>query len=482
MVSAATPAEPKPPGLSSTRSGRRRNSGAFDLDLNRRLALREALDKANGRIANGVDPAHGQRGMASTAVAAIVAGGTVQWVSVGDSHLYLLRGGKLTKLNEDHSQAGIMLRSGQFQPNDPEVLAAKSVLVSALTGRNLDIVDHPKQALPLQSGDLLVLASDGLNTLDEPEIEALLAQSTGQDARQISARLLDTVRERRADRQDNTAVVVARITGLAVPIAAEPRTEIASGHDPFTAPTELVTRRAPQSATAEPELTANQEAATPPPPAAAPRLTNPPPLPAVPASPEVAVGVPASPPLNAAPIAVPVVAPNAAYPPPTPQKPAAVVPAIDPTTGPQGPTVARAPDRPTPRVVQPEATPRPKVATPPQPGVKPGRSSLALFPILLVLLAIAAAAAGVFWTWRETPASERAGEATARPTTAPTQVQPSAPVQTSAPPQVLPPLPLSPAPAQPQPQSSPPLISGPVPATRTPGAADQPPVELPRRP
>ena len=186
-------------------------AGQFDAAATRRQVLRDTLDTANNRIAGGVNPAHGQRSMASTAVAAIVADGVLSWVSVGDSHLYLWRAGKLWKLNQDHSQAGLMIRSGQYQPNDPEVLAAKSVLVSALTGRKLDIVDWPKDAFKIEKGDVVLLASDGLNTLPEQEVEQIVTDLEKAGAKRLSATLLETVKNRRADRQDNTTVAVARV-------------------------------------------------------------------------------------------------------------------------------------------------------------------------------------------------------------------------------------------------------------------------------
>ncbi len=186
-------------------------SGLFDNPATRRQALRDTLDHANARIAEGVDPAHGHRGMASTVVAAVVSRGELSWVSVGDSHLYVWRGGRLDKLNEDHSQAGLMVRSGQYHPNDPEVQAVKSVLVSALTGRKLEIVDLPQTTFRLQPGDVLMLASDGLNTLPDDEIEGMVGELRQHGAVKLSTALLERVRSRRVERQDNTTVAVARV-------------------------------------------------------------------------------------------------------------------------------------------------------------------------------------------------------------------------------------------------------------------------------
>ncbi len=219
------------------------DTGIFDEEAGRRPALRETLEKANERIADGVEPAHGQRGMASTAVAVVLADGLVNWISVGDSHLYVWRRGRLAKLNEDHSQAGLMVRSGQYKADDPEVAAAKSVLVSALTGRKLEIVDHPAQAFAVQKGDVVLLASDGLNTLSETEIEAAVTAAQARGASQISTTLLDHIRDRRADRQDNTAVVVARIVELP-DRAHDVPTQLADDTQRITAPTTIASAAA----------------------------------------------------------------------------------------------------------------------------------------------------------------------------------------------------------------------------------------------
>ena len=187
------------------------SNNLFDNPVTCREALRETLDRANARIAEALDPAHGHRGMASTVVAAVIASGELSWVSVGDSHLYVWRSGRLKKLNEDHSQAGMMVRSGQFRPTDPEVQAVRSVLVSALTGRKLEIVDLPRTTLRLEPGDVLMLASDGLDTLPDDEIEGMVGELRCQGSVKLSTALLERVRSRRAERQDNTTVAVARV-------------------------------------------------------------------------------------------------------------------------------------------------------------------------------------------------------------------------------------------------------------------------------
>lgn len=389
------------------------DAGAFDDPARRHGALREALELANARIANGVDPAHGQRGMASTAVASIVANGRLSWVSVGDSHLYLWRQGRMTKLNADHSQAGLMVQSGQYQPDDPEVLAVKSVLVSALTGRRLEIVDHPTQSVEVVPGDIILLASDGLNTLSEPEIERLLTSAGQYEAREIGATLLDTVRDRRADRQDNTAVVVARIVGLAT-VASVQGLDEAGPPTQGTAPTEIARAEKPGSVSAAlgpdhddmPVTQRSTESALP--------SAAPPPVAAAPApqarpQPAAAAGPAGAPPAAARP---PDGRPAAAKPEAKPQQ----APAAARAAKPDGKAAAAAPGKAAAVPIQLPALeaaggiPATKPTRPSQRARSTGGPPVGLLATAVLALALAAAAFYFYQSLNSTPSDPATGE------------------------------------------------------------------------
>ncbi len=196
-------------------------SGRFDHAAAHAQALHGALEDINARILAAADPADDRRGMASTAVAAIVTDGAVRWISVGDSHLYVCRGGRLSKLNADHSQAGMMIRDG-YAPTDEAVLSVRSVLVSALTGREIEEIDAPAHDVALEVGDVLLLASDGLNTLSDQEIAFAIDRSYESGAEAICTALLRKVTDRKLARQDNTTVLVARVLGAAPRTAPHP--------------------------------------------------------------------------------------------------------------------------------------------------------------------------------------------------------------------------------------------------------------------
>ncbi len=188
------------------------SAGRFDESGSRRHALHEAIHEVNRRIHSATDPMDGHRSMASTAVATILANGTVRWISVGDSHLYVCRNGRLSKLNADHSQAGIMIRHG-YSPTDEAVINARSVLVSALTGREIEEIDNPAHDVALEVGDVVLLASDGLNTLSDTDIALVIDQGYEMGAQAICSTLVQKVLDQGLPRQDNVTVVAARVLG-----------------------------------------------------------------------------------------------------------------------------------------------------------------------------------------------------------------------------------------------------------------------------
>jgi PPM family protein phosphatase len=224
-------------------------SGQLDEPGGRRQALHGIIQEVNKRIHEATDPTDGHRSMASTAVAAIVANGTVRWISVGDSHLYVCRNGRLSKLNADHSQAGIMIRHG-YSPNDEAVINARSVLVSALTGRDIEEIDNPAHDVALEIGDVVLLASDGLNTLSDTEIALAIDQMYDKGAEAIAAALVQMVTDRGMPRQDNATVVVSRVLSRGPHSAVDdspslPLTEATTRTDVPTTPVPAAEENAP---------------------------------------------------------------------------------------------------------------------------------------------------------------------------------------------------------------------------------------------
>ncbi len=172
--------------------------------------LRAGIDQANQAIAKAIHENAALGGMGCTLVGAVVCASGLRWASVGDSHLYLVRGEGIEKLNADHSYGGFLDRMAALgQPLEPEPGCPRHMLLSALTGDDILEVDCPETPVELQAGDRLLLASDGLNTLIEDRIVALCPAS--RSARECAEGLLAAVTDTGAKYQDNATVVVIEV-------------------------------------------------------------------------------------------------------------------------------------------------------------------------------------------------------------------------------------------------------------------------------
>jgi len=197
----------------------RATSGAFDHPKSCRGALDDAIHEANARIRDASDPADGERSMASTVTAALIVEGRLSWISVGDSHLYVWRRGRLTKLNADHSQAGMMIRDG-YAPDAPTVLAVRSMLASALGGHTIEHIDQPEASIALAVDDVIVLASDGLDVLSDADIARIIGESIDRGMAPAQA-LVAAVQALGLPRQDNATAVAARVLGSGAPASTD---------------------------------------------------------------------------------------------------------------------------------------------------------------------------------------------------------------------------------------------------------------------
>ncbi len=169
--------------------------------------LREALEDTNDAVGDAFEDLGSYGG--TTLVAVYVERGSLWWVSVGDSPLFLWRKGRLLRLNEDHSLRPVYLeyaRKGIFSYE--EAMNEGHALRSAVTGEELRLVDAPACPHPLLPGDRLVLASDGADGLLLPQALAdstrhLLAEQGGN----LAARIVEACRALNDPAADNTTVL-----------------------------------------------------------------------------------------------------------------------------------------------------------------------------------------------------------------------------------------------------------------------------------
>ena len=180
------------------------------------VRLIAALHAANEAIASKVADNPLLSGMGSTLVGAAFGPGGIQWVSVGDSPLYLFRRGEVAVLNEDHSLAPElerMVAEGRLTPEEARKDPRRHMLRSAVTGDEIDLVDISRVPLALEAGDYIVLASDGVETLEPDEIARIIQGYATDGATAVAKAIIRAVEALREPQQDNATVLVVRPVG-----------------------------------------------------------------------------------------------------------------------------------------------------------------------------------------------------------------------------------------------------------------------------
>ena len=113
--------------------------------------------------------------MGTTCTAVSLTASNLCYAHIGDSRLYLIRDGVLTRLTKDHSRVMDLVQAGVIRPQDAESHPDRNVLSRALgVGDELQ-AEVPQQVIPLRYGDTLLLCTDGLWSLlsDQQLLEVL---------------------------------------------------------------------------------------------------------------------------------------------------------------------------------------------------------------------------------------------------------------------------------------------------------------------
>lgn len=97
----------------------------------------------------------------TTIVACIVQDNIAYWAHAGDSRLYLIRKGRIISQTRDHSQVQMLLDEGLISPAQAEIHPDRNKVYSCLGGSHTPEIEFSRKT-PLESGDILVLCTDGV--------------------------------------------------------------------------------------------------------------------------------------------------------------------------------------------------------------------------------------------------------------------------------------------------------------------------------
>jgi protein phosphatase len=146
-------------------------------------AFKKAFSEANRVIIEKSREDVALFGMGTTCTALAIRPGEAYFAHVGDSRAYILRGGELKQVTEDHSLVGEMVRSGIISDEDAKVHPRRNVITRSLGTHEELETDTPDSPLPLIDGDVFLLCSDGLTSLvDEEELEVVVGANSPREA------------------------------------------------------------------------------------------------------------------------------------------------------------------------------------------------------------------------------------------------------------------------------------------------------------
>ena len=176
-------------------------------------ALQQAMEFANSALASLLREQPGLSGMGTTLLAVLIneASNAFSFISVGDSPLYCLRDNRLTRLNANHAFAETlrkMVQAGEVTEEEAAEHPDRHSITSALMGKDIEKVDL--QSDQLAPGELLLMASDGVQTLSDVtggEIETILKREAA-DLEKAVGCLLTAIEERGNEYQDNATVIL----------------------------------------------------------------------------------------------------------------------------------------------------------------------------------------------------------------------------------------------------------------------------------
>lgn len=169
--------------------------------------MKELMELANEHIhhASALRPELAHMGTTTTAV--LISNGRAFVGHVGDTRAYLFRNGELTQLTNDHSWVAEEVAAGRMTSTEAHNHPRRNVVTRVVGNGPLVRVD--RMAAPLEIGDVLLLASDGLTgVVSDEELRQFIIG--GRPMADLCANCIRTANERGGE--DNITVLTAQVT------------------------------------------------------------------------------------------------------------------------------------------------------------------------------------------------------------------------------------------------------------------------------
>jgi protein phosphatase len=144
-------------------------------------------------------------GMGTTLTSVLVHAQRAYVAHVGDSRCYLFRDGKISQITSDHSWVAEQVKAGLLTEQEARESRFRHIITRSVGFEREVQVDGT--ICPVQSGDCLILCSDGLsNYLEEDDFADVMSRQLYSDAPRV---LIDLANARGGD--DNITVVIIHL-------------------------------------------------------------------------------------------------------------------------------------------------------------------------------------------------------------------------------------------------------------------------------
>lgn len=176
-----------------------------------------AIRAANAAIFRRTLQEHDKRGMGTTASVLALLPRRYLIGQVGDSRVYLLRGGVLTQITKDHSYVQEQVDAGRLTPEEARVHPYANVITRCV-GSSGDVVPDLYVGT-LEADDLILLASDGLTGMLEDDVVREIMMSSRDLEAMVDQLIADA---NRRGGLDNITVILVRVEEVSPPTGEMP--------------------------------------------------------------------------------------------------------------------------------------------------------------------------------------------------------------------------------------------------------------------
>jgi PPM family protein phosphatase len=169
--------------------------------------VREQVLKANTSIYQAAQSQPQYAGMGTTLVTCLFFDNRILVAHLGDSRLYLQRGGSFRQVTRDHSLLQEQIDSGLITAEQAKKAQHKNLVTKAL---GIDPSVEPEvHEYPTKPGDIYLLCSDGLCDMVEDDDIGMTLQALGGNLKLAAQQLVQMANDNGG--RDNVSVILVRV-------------------------------------------------------------------------------------------------------------------------------------------------------------------------------------------------------------------------------------------------------------------------------